>query len=212
MSGDTGSFTLSANQERKFPAGVANYLYLYEATGLVSIAFLKDRKAVEPPHSGGQQFNFKGRDYDEFLIKNISGANNTIRIFYGPGDYDPPADRATVTVDDSTPIDVNLTSGSVTLNQSNISNGATSQADVSIGAAATVAVVAASGSNVRVRITNLAANSETMRIGCHSGVGAANGTELAPGDVWETNTEAGVWVYNPGVGAESVAVEIETRT
>lgn len=209
---DTQEFTLAAEGKKDFFAGKANYLYLNNATGLVSVELRKNGQAVEPPHKVGQQFNLKNREFDQFIITNISGANNTVRAFYGPGDYDPPADRATVTVDDSDPISVDLASGSVTLNQSNVSNGATSKPDVSVGAGATAAVVTASTSNVRVRVTNLAENSEVMRIGLHNGVGAANGTPLEPGTTLEFNTQAGVWVHNPGAGAESVAVEIETRT
>lgn len=122
----------------------------------------------------------------------------------------PVSTSTVITNAAGSPVPVTLQSGSVTLNQSNISNGATSVPDASIAATSTAKVVTAAATNLRVRITNLS-TTETMRVGCHNQVGASNGTPLAPGDTWENFTEAGVWVYNPGAAAESVAIEVETR-
>ncbi len=229
MRGDTQQFTLSANGSSKpFSAGLANYLYVKDATGLIRVELWRDRNLVEE-HTLGEQFTLKNRNFDEFRILDLSGSSNTVRILYGPGEFDPPAGQSivtvddstpvdisiageqTVTIDDSTPVDVNLASGSITLNQANISNGATSVPDVSCTGSATTQVVTASASNVRIRVSNPSTNSSSMRVGLHSGVGAANGTPLPPGTTYETETAAGCWVYNAG-STESVAVEVETRT
>lgn len=212
--GDTGSLTLANGAIQPFSVGLANYLYVKAATADFVVVLFNGRTKKQEAHVVGEQFLLPGREFDKIQIENYSGGNNTIQIYYGPGQYDAPASRSQVTIDDSTPVDVNLTDGSVTLNQSNIANGATSAPDDSIAADTTEQVVTASGSNVRVRITNLSTNSNTMRVGCHSSVGATNGTPLLPGETWEETTETGVWVHNidGGAGAESVAIEIVTRT
>ena len=210
---DTKLFTLAAGEKRSFPSGGgANYLYINNATGLLTVEFLKRNTSVEPPHAAAQQFNFKNRSFDRFEVVNISGASNDIRIFSGPGDYDPPADRATVTVDDTDPVSVTIASGTVTLNQSTISNGGSDLPDLPIAATTTVIVIPTSASNVRARITNLSANTDEIRVGTHPNIDAVTGTPLQPGETWESDTSAAVYVYNSKASAQSVAREVETRT
>lgn len=80
-----------------------------------------------------------------------------------------------------------------------------SLADDSI-AATTAEMVAASDANRRALIiTNLATNVGEKRVG-DSGVGAANGIPLPPGESVTLDTTAEVWVYNAHSSAESVAI------
>ncbi len=115
MSGDTLPITLSSGAEHKQPAGgQSNYLYVYQATGLIRVDFYLGNRLVES-HNAAGQFLLKERDFDEFRVVDLSGSNNTVRIFYGPGDYSPPG-QDNVSIGNT--VDVNISSGSVTVNES----------------------------------------------------------------------------------------------
>ncbi|RLG23041.1 hypothetical protein DRN85_10125 [Methanosarcinales archaeon] len=77
--------------------------------------------------------------------------------------------------------------------------------DVSLTAGAATMIVAADADRQCVMITNLAANTQTFRIG-NASVSATAGVELAPGESIEIETTAAVYGYNPGGSAESVSV------
>lgn len=189
----------------------SNYLYCYQQTGLIRVELSKD-KGGKKPHMMERFTLLSNKDFDAVIIHNVSGAENTIRLFHGEGDYSQSQDQAVVSISNTTPIPVSLLSGSVTLNQANIANGALNKPDNSIGAEATEQIVTASVSNVLVRVTNLLENTDEMRVGTHSGVNANTGTPIHPGATWESNTAAGVWIYNSKNDVQSVAIEVETRT
>jgi hypothetical protein len=84
-----------------------------------------------------------------------------------------------------------------------------SAADVSILTVASGQLAAATSSRVALVVSNLAANAGPIRIG-DSGVGAANGFELAAGQSVSIPTTAAVHAYNPNGTTVTVAV-VEVR-
>ena len=84
-------------------------------------------------------------------------------------------------------------------------SGLDSLADVSLGAAATTLIKAINANRKEIIISNLSVNTQTFRIG-DSGAAPANGVPLPPGASIVLTTLAAVYGYNPGAGAESVAV------
>lgn len=217
---ETGAVTLAGNEARKFISGSCNYLYCYEQDALVEVELFRDNQLVES-HMVERLLNLPAKNFDEFRVVNTSASANVVRFFFGPGQYVPNTDRSlviiddttppTVIIEDTTPVSVSIDGGSVTLNQSNIINTATSVADVSATATATTQVVTAGATNVVAMVSNPEGSGVTLRVGCHAGVGAANGTPLPEGATWERFTSTGVWVYNPGAGAVMIAVEVGGR-
>lgn len=216
---ETGNLTIDASaKSQPISVGPCNYLYCYDQTALVQITLYKNRQEVET-HIMERLTNLPGKDFDEFIIENLSGSSNTVRFFFGRGEYVPNADRSVVVIDDSTPplveiddtvpVEVNIAGGSVTLNSDVVSGSVLSVPDVACASAATTAVVTANASNTTVRVTNPDTSTLAIRVGTHSGVGAANGSIIYPGQMWEAKTKCGVWVYNPNAGSINVAVEVE---
>ena len=81
----------------------------------------------------------------------------------------------------------------------------TDAADVSIGAASTDLVLAANANRREAMISNLATNTQTMRIGT-TNAGAARGVEIEPGQTIVLSTSAAIYAFNPGGGAETLGV------
>jgi len=102
------------------------------------------------------------------------------------------------------PVFFDRLTGTITTTQA---SGATidSVTDVTLAASATTAVVAANSNRRAVMIHNPVANTSTMRVG-DSGAGASNGIPLPPGSTITLETQAAVYAYNPGAGAQDVAV------
>lgn len=102
------------------------------------------------------------------------------------------------------PVFFDRLTGTITTTQA---SGATidSVADVSLVATATTLISAADSNRRELMVTNLASNTQTLRIG-DSGAAAANGIPLAPGSVITLTSQAAVYGYNPGAAAQLVAV------
>lgn len=88
----------------------------------------------------------------------------------------------------------------------------TGVADVSALAGVATQIAAADAVNTEreIIIKNLNANTATMRI-AGATAAAAIGHELAPGESITLNTMAAVYAFNPGAGAESLSVIINSR-
>ena len=209
---DTGSVTIAANGQKKFQAGPANYLHVYEAQGLMQVTLFKNRSQVES-HSIARLTTLNNREFDEFILQDLSGSNNTVRIFTGPGPYEP-SDRAQVTIDDSTPISVevedatpvrvDLVTGSVTVNEAQ-PNDIVPLDDVTVGAAAGVLVTARANSlTIVLSIKDTEANG--IRYG-DSTVTATKGAYLGPGQQVALDL-ANHAIYAIRDGAANVSVSI----
>ncbi len=81
----------------------------------------------------------------------------------------------------------------------------TSNVDVVIGAGLTVLVAAANIARTEILVSNFATNTQKMRIGGAT-TALALGVELAPGGSISLNTQAAVYAFNPGAGAENLGV------
>lgn len=139
----------------------------------------------------GQDFEFGEGDklriaggFDGFRLENSTGSDITAELIVGNGDY---SRRAMPSINFAKP----QTLATV--------------ADVSLAAGATTQIAAANSSRREIHITNLPGNTQTIRIG-DVNAGAARGTPVMPGDTYILTTTAAVYGYNPGAGAESVAV------
>lgn len=179
MRGDTGSVTLTGGEKRTIPCGASNYLYAYSTQGLVAVQLFKDKKPVENPHTLGEKYLLTARDFDEIQVTDLTGSNNTVRFFYGQGDYRPPSDEAVVTIDDSTPIDVSLSSGSITID-ADLSNQVDTIPDVTVGSSAT-ALCASNSDRLELLLTIKPDQPNGIRIG-DAGVLATSGAYVGPGE------------------------------
>lgn len=147
-----------------------------------------DDDALQFCTQGLTPFMEPGEVFTRVRIDNTAGAS-TLTLTYAYGSGDVRDSRATL-------------AGNIDLSKAAT---LTSTADVSIAAATTVQVLAANTARREAIITNLAANAETMRVG-DSNAGAARGVELPPGATIVLTTTAAIHAYNPGAGAESLAV------
>jgi len=82
-----------------------------------------------------------------------------------------------------------------------------SLADDSIAATSTELVAAADSDRRAIMVTNLAANTDEVRVG-DSGTGATNGVPVQPGETVTVETSAAIYVYNSKASAQSVALTV----
>ncbi len=211
---DTGNLTLSSGQEVILQAGEANYLYCYDQDGLVEIQLRKDRVVVES-HLVERLTLLPGKLFDEFAIVNKSGSSNTVRFFFGRGQYLPNADRSVVIIDDSTPpvvdlapgASIELTGSSITV-ESNIANTIEGLADVSVGSAATL-LAAANADRLELTIALKESAANGIRVG-HSGVTATKGVYIGPGSSYTVQNQAAIYAIRDG-GTSVTATLIESE-
>ena len=202
MKGDTGSLTLLTGKQTKIPTGVSNYLYLFDASGLLLIKLIRNNSVVEQ-HVAGRLTLLPEKNFDTVEIENVSGASNTFRVIYGPGKYEPPADRSEVTVNDEDPVRIQVISGGFTVDTVvEPSNVVGVGSDVSIGAAATL-IAAADVTRKELIIEVDIDATDPIRIGDAS-VTAATGLKVAPGSTMVL-AQAGA-VYGIRTGATNVPV------
>lgn len=200
--GDTGTITVAANGNVKRSVGPSNYLHVFDATGLIHVELIRDNRVAEG-HNIARLTTLNGRNFDQIRVIDLSGANNDVRLFYGPGDYQPN-DRAEVTVDDSTPVDINIVSGSVSVNES-LPIDIVPLDDVTVGVAATlIAAADAKSLYVEIAVKDDAANG--IRIG-DSTVTATKGRWIGPGMTAHINVQNHA-IYGIRDGAADVTVTI----
>lgn len=201
MSGDTLPITLSSGAEHKQPAGgQSNYLYVYQATGLIRVDFYHQNRKIES-HNAAGQFNFKERNFDEFRITDLSGSNNTVRIFYGPGDYNPPG-QDSVSIGNT--VDVNISSGSVTVNESQPT--AIVPLDDETVTSTAAQLVAANSDSLFIEISIPDDQSNGIRIG-NSTVTSTKGRWIGPGMTATMQLQnAAVWAVRDGAADVTVTL------
>lgn len=76
--------------------------------------------------------------------------------------------------------------------------------DVAVPATSSAQVLAADANRLSALIINPPTNTETVRVGI-SGVAAASGIPLAPGESVELALTAAIFVYNPGAAPQTVS-------
>ncbi len=165
------------------------YVVALSATGGFDLAF---GDGPFTPFLAGLKVQLaEGETFKTLRVRDTTGNPNTIMVGVGFGDL--------------TDARLNL-SGSISITGS---QNIASVADVALAAGATTQIVAANVARRSVIIKNLAANTQTMRIG-DAAAGAARGVELAPGETIVIDSGAAIYGYNPGGAAESVSV-VEVR-
>lgn len=179
MSQETGSITLSSGASVKINTGPANYLFAYQLTDLALVQLRKNGQTVEE-HNVVRKLPLNGKDFDEIIVKDKSGSNNTFRFFYGQGEYLPPADGAEVGIDDTDPIDVNMVNGSITVNES-LPNEVLALADVTVTNSATT-LAAADSTSLEVLVSIPASETDGIRVGENGNVATNRGLYMGPGD------------------------------
>lgn len=214
-----GPVTIAANGIEEFDTGKANYLYCYDQEGLFVVHLIKQGKVVGA-HMVERFTNLPDRDFDAIKVFDVSGSSNEIDLFYGLGKYDQSQDRAsvviasgtsvdignqpTVDIDDSTPIDMNIVSGSVSVNTVT-PNKLTPKNDVAVAAAATL-ICAADAQSVAVRLSIKPDASNGIRLG-DNGVTATKGEWMGPGMSVEIELD-NTAIYGFRDGASNVDVTV----
>lgn len=219
--------------EQTIPAGgvlqltISGRLFLLESTGAaasVDIQLLRNNSPFF--RAAGQKRGLRTFVENPFDGLSITGAAGAIvRFFVASEDIQidttdgaevsiPAGVEVTNTALNRVPVDVgggviNVTATNVGLVSSDVFAGV---ADVSALATAATQIIAADAVNAEreVIIKNLNANTQTMRI-AGATAAAALGHELAPGESITLNTLAAVYAYNPGAGAESLSVVVNSR-
>lgn len=202
MRGDTGVITIAAGGKYPVKTGDSNYLHVYDADGLIVVEMKKQRKTVEFA-TVARLTTLNGRDYDELVLTDISGSNNDVRIFYGPHSYQPN-DRADVTINNSDPLEVDIVSGSVTVNES-LPTDFVPLDDVTVGNSATE-IAAADPDSLYIEIAIKPDAANGIRLGDGT-VGATKGRWLGPGMSTHINIQNHA-IYGIRDGSEDVDVTI----
>jgi len=142
----------------------------------------------------GLKYNaLPGRTIQKFVIRNSSGASNTIRIMWGKGDF---TDARLALI------------GSVAISNTWFgdlaANTGLNVTEVTVGAAATVNVNPGSSNRRVSKICNPIANLGIVRIGL-SAVDATKGVELAPGETVDWPCQSSCFAHNPNAYPVTIA-------
>lgn len=177
-----------------------NIIWVPDASSLdakVSIRYQEETNDPIPIQAGSF---IAGPSFSRLFISWAAQAGETITILYTT---DSPQRRFRIenATADYTGVSV---SGTVDVEETD-NNDYRSTADYSVPATTAAKIREISADQKYIIVSNLASNTQTMRIG-DSNVGAARGTPLAPGETLVLATSDAVWAYNPGAGAESLAI------
>lgn len=174
---ETGNITLSAGGRQEFKVGYANYLYCYDQAGLVQVELMRDNSVLET-HIVERLTLLDRRTFDSFRLKDKSGSSNAVRFFYGQGEYRVSADRSLVTIDDTDPVDVNVSGGSVLVSEK-IANQVSDLADVTVTSTAAI-IAAADSTRLSIALSIPEDEPNGIRIG-GSSITASRGFYVPPG-------------------------------
>lgn len=120
---------------------------------------------------------FHAQEFDEVILENTSGAQNTIEVYVGYGDFEKPV-----------PDIVNV---QVTLATTASAQTIADKINIDVGNVGAEQLLPANTNRVKAYITALSTNAEEIRVG-DSNVSATRGTPLAPGEslIWEGGVAA----------------------
>ena len=194
--------TLSANQHRDFEID-GNYLYVFNATGPIEVVLRGGRSNGEV-HRLERKTIINGKDFSSARVRDLSGATNAFELWNGLGDYRPSVDGADVridgdmSIDDSTPIEVNVTNptSSATIV---VANDNAHLANVNLVAGAAAVQIAAPNANRKsVRIAIASDQAGPIALG-KAGLLANQGGLLEPGTIEYIDTEGALFARNDNV-------------
>ena len=209
MKGDTGALVLLNGQKLKISTGLSNYLYLFDASGLVNLSLQRDRAEVEK-HVAGRLTLLPEKLFDTVEIENISGAENTVRLLFGKGKYEPPADRSEVSINDADPVRIQVISGGFTVDTVvEPSNVVGIGSDITVGATATL-IAAADATRKEIMLELDVDATAPVRIG-DSGVTASTGYRLQPGATVVLAQAGALYAIRTGAVNETLSYIIGKR-
>lgn len=137
-----------------------------------------------------------GQGFVRLIVRDLSGAPNTVRIAYGEGAFH---DRRT-NISGSVSIGGALPAGTNSIGKLNVPASVDDAADVALNNGAETSLGAAPA-NTRERIVvSNAANTVAIRIGKTGTVGAARGVELQPGQSITLNTSGTPFAFAAAAG------------
>lgn len=214
---ETGELVLAIGQQLPVNIGSeTNYLYCYDQTGLVEVDLYRESKLVET-HVVERLLNLPGKNFDAILIRNKHTAENTVRFFFGRGDYVPNADRSVVVIDDAIPPEVSLTPGSTieltgsTINvTSDVAAVFVSVPDVSVTGSATL-IAAANTDRLELIISVKETAANGIRLG-DNGVTATRGVYIAPGQSFTVANRGALYGIRDGASSVDVTILESEKT
>lgn len=203
MKGDTGTIELTAGQKIKVLTGPANYLYAFEATGLFRVEMFKGNSRIEG-HTVTRLALLPSKDFDVLEVQNIGTDAQNFRFFYGPGQYEPPNDRSVVSIEDATPVRVNVIDGQFFIDANIVPpNNFEDQADLTVS---TVPVLlSVSESDKKYIYFEVPADADApIRVGGAT-VTASRGLRIHPGQSVELYNSGDLYAIRTGTVDVSVS-------
>ena len=184
----------SARTNQEFEMG-GSLLWCYNASSVGATATISfgDPSIASDGIIFKQNMMVRGVDFSRLLITNTAQAGEYLDLAYvveGEGGQN---------------IEIENAASSFTAVTLAKATGFSSATDISLLPTATTLIAPADATRREIFIKNLSTNTQTFRIG-DSGAGATDGFPLEPGDGLVITTTGAVYGYNPGAGAESVAV------
>lgn len=207
---ETGNLLIAQGGQVRANTGVCNYLYCYDQTGLVEVDLISQNSIVET-HMVERLLNLPSKDFDSVIIRNKYAGPNTVRFFFGKGDYTPNADRSVVVIDDASPPVVALAAGSTielsgsTINvTSDVASVFVPLLDVPVSNSAII-LAAANINRVELTIAVKDDAANGIRIG-NASVTTTKGIYIAPGQSYTVQNRGALYAIRDG--AVDVAVSI----
>lgn len=199
---ETGPIILAEGGQRKINTGPANYLYCYDQTGLVEVELFNGNTSVET-HMVERLLNLPRKNFDTIVVRNKYAGSNTVRFFFGPGDYVPNADRSVVVIDDAVPPVVALAEGSTieltgsTVNVvSDVSSVFVPLDDVTVSNAATL-IAAANADRLEITVVLKDTEANGIRLGS-AAVTATKGIYIGPGQSYTVTNRGALYAIRDG--------------
>jgi hypothetical protein len=118
---------------------------------------------------------FHAEEFDEIVLEDVSGAQNTVEFYIGYGDFEKPV-----------PDIVNV---QVTSAESEVVTTEVDETNIDVGNAGQVQLLPADADRVFAIITALSGNAEEIRIG-DTNIDTDRGTPLDPGDTIKWTSKA----------------------
>lgn len=208
---ETGILVLAANEKRKIVTGPCNYLYCYDQDALVQVDLLRQGSITET-HIVERLLILPNKEFDEYFVTNLSGGSNTVRFFFGKGQYQPNTDRSLVVVDDTTPpvfdlapgASLSLTGSSVTV-ATNIANTGTALSDVTVSNLAVVLAAADAGVRFELMVSIPESELNGIRVG-GADVTATKGGYIPPGTIVFIPFESALYAIRDGANDVKVTL------
>lgn len=168
-----------------------NLLWTMEATSRTAYIDVRFNDQLRDPVRYRLGLFIRGMPFSRIYVTNAAQAGESLTLFYAV------EERGKIEIENPS-----LQFTEVDITKSTVLQSAT---DVTLGAAATTAILAADPARRAVIIGNLSTNAEVLRIGPVV-AGAARGQELLPGESITLETTAAIYGYNPGAAGQDVSV------